>query len=116
MANSSLQYSKSPIETLTALCELAPKSLWITRFPLNEKEDSITIRQVSKLEDNGPGRQRVTSNQFVEYESKIVSMIDFERELEKKFKVTMKVVEERNPYGSDYQSINSYGFLAKIKK
>jgi putative methyltransferase (TIGR04325 family) len=116
VANSSLQYSKSPIETLTTLCELAHKSLWITRFPLNDKEDSITIRQVSKLEDNGPGRQRVASNQFVEYASKIVSMIEFERELEKKFKVTMKVVEERNPYGSDYQSINSYGFLAKIKK
>jgi putative methyltransferase (TIGR04325 family) len=83
VANSSLQYSKSPIETLTALCELAPKSLWITRFPLNDKEDSITIRQVSKLEDNGPGRQRVASNKFVEYESIIVSMIEFERELEK---------------------------------
>ncbi len=116
VANSSLQYSESPIETLTALSNLAPKNLWITRFPLNDKVDSITIWQISKLEDNGPGRHRVTSSQFVEYESNIVSMIEFEKELEKNFNVTMKVLEERNPYGSDYPSINSYGFLAKLRR
>ena len=115
VANGSLQYSPNPIETLAALSKSAPKKLWITRFPLNETEASITIQQISKLEDNGPASQRVASNQFVAYESNVVSMTNFEKELCKNFNVTMKVIEERNPYGRDYLTINSYGFLATLK-
>ena len=80
-----------------------------------EGDRSFSINQISKLQDNGPGVAGAASNQFVEYESNIVSIVEFEKELEKNFIVTMKVIEERNPYGSDYPSINSYGFLAKLR-
>lgn len=116
VANSSLQYSEDPINTLAVLSKLAPKTLWITRFPLSETQDEYKIKQISRLEDNGPGSHQSETNQLVEYEANIVSIFNFEEELEKHFIVTTKVKEERNPFGRMYQSINSYGYLASLRR
>jgi len=115
VANSSLQYTDSPIQTLTVLGKLKPRKLWITRFPLNESDGFFSIRQISKLDDNGPGHLSALSNQLVEYVANVVSLRSFEEELTRNFDVTMKVIEERNPYGGEYKTINSYGYLAKLK-
>ncbi len=114
LMNSSLQYTADPVAAFEGLIELKPRSIWITRFPLNEELGTLTIRQVSNLSDNGPGLSTNFNDLKVEYRATILPRASFEVELLKKYKIIAKFEEEQCPFGNSYPSVNAWGYLVSL--
>jgi putative methyltransferase (TIGR04325 family) len=114
LINSSLQYTTDPIEILKSLIKLKPKQIWMTRLPLNEESETLTISQISKLSDNGPGINSNYNNEKVEYVATIAPRASLESELSEEYKILAMFQEERNPFGGSHPYINAWGYLLAL--
>ena len=114
IANSSLQYVEKPLDVLATLLDLSPEYVYITRCPLTQSKDQLSINQVSNLSDNGPSAKSEGQDVEVKYTANIVPYKDFKELLQKSHKILLEIKEEGAPFGNEYPDIDSWGFICKI--
>jgi putative methyltransferase (TIGR04325 family) len=113
IANSSLQYTKNPLSVLSKLLALSPELVFITRCPLTQSKNGLSINQISRLNDNGPLAKNLNQDAVVEYTAEIVPYSDFKLTLQREYSIILEVKEEHSPFGADYPDIDSWGFICR---
>ena len=86
-ANSSIQYTKEPFETLKKILEIGTSLLFITRTPLAYGQTDYEYSQFSIASENGPGYITDTNPKVVSYECKALSKTSLIYEVKKFFAV-----------------------------
>lgn len=120
IANSSLQYTSDPIESMKKISKLRAKYIYIARMPLSENNENefVRINQISMLWDNGPQvdvYSNLNVNKKVQIPAVIVSKALFEQNLEKFYKIKTRIVDEKQSFAGSGLKFNLFGYFCESK-
>lgn len=111
-----LQYTPDPVDSLKKLLNVNAASVFITRVGLSGATDKIII-QYATLSANGPGPlPEGISDESTAFPCSFVSLGRFEKALEEKYVIKLKICEDRAAYNAAGEVIDMYGYLCELKK
>jgi len=112
IAASSLQYISDPYSKLIELLNFEARAIHISRMPLTNQEELLVFSQISRLNDNGPQGEAVSSNSQVSNTVYIPNLKKFESIISLKYSYVIILIESLDGYPDSKHRVPLYSIIA----
>jgi putative methyltransferase (TIGR04325 family) len=109
-SSSALLYCPDPLSYLCSLIDIGAKHLFITRTPLSETGEVVSIQHCN-VGDNGPGPvPEGFSDTKTSYPIVFANRRDFEALIETKYTIRLRIKEDSNSFFVEGNPMHMYGY------